>query len=272
MRKQSQASPPEPHGSAPKRPVATDKKAARAGKASPHHHGDLRNALIIEGRRLLEEIGPNELSLRHVARSVGVSIAAPSYHFEGKEGLLAAIAADGFLELAASRRGIAALIADPILRVYRTMECYIRFAEREKGLFYLMVGPRLPERENYKALSAAASSSFNLFASAVCDYARTKGWAEKDLELVVHAAWSVEHGLAMLILANRVPQLRRGIDVQQMVPFSLSLLLNGIAAGPENFARIEQQIAGANSAVRSEATGPTRSNKSRAMKSGALAS
>ena len=43
----------------------------------------------------------------------------------------------------------------------------------------------------------------------------------------------------MLILANRVPQLRRGVDVERMISFSLSMLLNGIAAGPEQLARIE---------------------------------
>ena len=258
MAKPSQSSPRKAPASGAKRPVAADTKSARIRKAAPpsYHHGDLRNALVAEGRRLLEEVGPNELSLRSVARSVGVSIAAPSHHFEGKEGLLAAIAADGFLELAAARRGIAASTADPVLRVYRTMECYIRFAERERGLFYLMIGPRLPQRENHKALETAATSSFNLFASAVCDYARTKGWAEEDLELVVHAAWAVEHGLAMLILANRVPQLRRGVDVERMISFSLSMLLNGIAAGPERFARIESQIADASAAVDLKRAGP----------------
>lgn len=256
--------PSPPHPTKVRRPTAkstagTVKKEARAtgeDKSPPaaYHHGDLRNALIVEGRRLLEEVGPSELSLRQVARSVGVSIAAPSHHFDGKEGLLAAIAADGFLELAALRRGIAASTADPLQKVYRTMECYIRFAERERGLFYLMVGPRLLQRENHKALVAAATSSFNLFSSAVRDYALANGWREKDLELVVHAAWAVEHGLAMLILANRVPQLGRGVDVRQMMTFSLALLLNGIAAGPENFARIERQIPG---------TSPSRRQRSR---------
>lgn len=257
MQKTSLPRPSKPSRSVAKNTAGGAKKAARAPKAAPsaYHHGDLRNALIVHGRRLLEEVGPKELSLRHVARSVGVSIAAPSHHFEGKEGLLAAIAADGFIELAALRRGISASIADPLQRVYRTMECYVRFAERERGLFYLMVGPRLLQRENHKALAAAATSSFNLFASAVCDYARSKGWAENDLELVIHAAWAVEHGLAMLILADRVPSLRRGMDVQQMVPFSLVMLLNGIAAGPDNFARIQRQLADA-SAVAPQSGAP----------------
>src|SRR5262245_40997222 len=191
----------------------------RPSTPSAYHHGDLRNALIAEGRRLLEEVGAHELSLRHVARSVGVSIAAPSHHFEGKEGLLAAMAEEGFEELASSRRKIAASEKDPLRKAWRMMECYVRFAERQRGLFDLMVGPRILLR-SHSDLNVKATASFDLFASAVCDYARTKGWRDEDLNLVVHAAWSVEHGLATLILAHRVPFPGRKIDLKQMIHFS----------------------------------------------------
>lgn len=236
-----------------KRPTAAARKATvsngRRAALPAYHHGDLRNALIVEGRRLLEDVGPKELSLRQLARSVGVSIAAPSHHFGDKAGLLAAIAADGFRELAALRRSVAAATQDPLQRVYGTMECYVRFAERERGLFYLMVGPRILERENFKELLSTASDSFRLFASAVCDYARTQGWAEKDLNPLVHAAWSVEHGLAMLLLARRVPAWGYKMELQQVMPFSLSLLLSGIAAGPDNYTRIAADIGGTGSAA-----------------------
>ena len=209
----------------------------RPATSPTYHHGDLRNALISEGRRLLEEVGAHELSLRHVARSVGVSIAAPSHHFEGKEGLLAAMATEGFDELASSRRKIATSEKDLLRRAWRMMECYVRFAEKQRGLFELMVGPRILPR-GHKDLTAAASASFDLFASAVSDYARTKGWREEDLNLVVHAAWSVEHGLATLILAHRVPFPGRKVDLKQMIHFSVSMMLGAIAAGPDHVRRI----------------------------------
>ena len=189
---------------------------------------------------MLEEMGTQELSLRHVARSVGVSIAAPSRHFDGKEGLLAAIAADGFRELAAERRKIAESTKDPLLKVHRMMASYVGFAQREKGLFNLMVGPRILGKDAYEELTAATSSSFDLFASAVCDYALANKWSREDLDLVVHAAWSVEHGLATLILGSRVPRPDRVVDLQQMIDFSISLLLSGVAAGPTHLSRIER--------------------------------
>lgn len=228
-----------------KRAAGAVRKTARQPKAPAptYHHGDLRNALITEGRRVLEEVGLQGLSLREVARSVGVSVAAPFHHFGDKEGLLAAIAANGFTELAALRSAIAASTADPMQRMYRTMECYVDFAERHKGLFNLMVGPRILEREDAKELVESVMSSFDLFASAVCDYARTQGWAQNDLDLVVHAAWSVEHGLAMLLLNDRIPTWGYKMDIKKMaLPFSISLLLNGITAGPTSLATIASQL------------------------------
>src|SRR5258707_9323965 len=101
----------------------------------PYHHGNLRNALIAEGRRALEEIGVHELSLRYLARKAGVSEAAPSHHFAGKEGLLAAIAADGFRDLAALRVAIAESDEAALSKAYRMMRVYVEFAQRYQGLF-----------------------------------------------------------------------------------------------------------------------------------------
>src|SRR4051812_30727887 len=65
-----------------------------------YHHGDLRNALIRAGQELLAAEGITGLDLRKVARAAGVSHAAPYRHFADKQALLAAIAEDGFYQLA----------------------------------------------------------------------------------------------------------------------------------------------------------------------------
>lgn len=65
----------------------------------PHHHGNLRHALIEAGLDLLREEGLGALTLRACAARAGVSHAAPAHHFAGLPGLKAAIAAVGFAEL-----------------------------------------------------------------------------------------------------------------------------------------------------------------------------
>lgn len=65
-----------------------------------YHHGDLRNALLEEAGRMIEEDGIAGLSLRGLARRLGVSHAAPGHHFNDRDALLGEIAADGFAALA----------------------------------------------------------------------------------------------------------------------------------------------------------------------------
>src|SRR3954453_1156083 len=63
----------------------------------PYHHGNLRAALLESAEQTLNDGG--ELSLRELARQVGVSHAAPRRHFAGKQALLDALAEDGFERL-----------------------------------------------------------------------------------------------------------------------------------------------------------------------------
>lgn len=56
-----------------------------------YHHGDLRNALINEGIKMINAGGEEALSLRKLAEKCGVSMAAPYAHFKSKEDLVNSI-------------------------------------------------------------------------------------------------------------------------------------------------------------------------------------
>lgn len=58
----------------------------------PYHHGDLRNALIDRGRAVLRESGADGVTLRSLARDLGVTATATYRHFPDRTGLLRAVA------------------------------------------------------------------------------------------------------------------------------------------------------------------------------------
>ena len=64
-----------------------------SAKAQAYHHGDLREALVTSGRKLLEEKGIRGFTLRECARRAEVSHAAPAHHFASMDDLLAELAA-----------------------------------------------------------------------------------------------------------------------------------------------------------------------------------
>jgi len=61
-----------------------------------YHHGDLRRSLLIAARESLRKIPAADLSIRELARQVGVSANAPYRHFADRDALLAALVVLGY--------------------------------------------------------------------------------------------------------------------------------------------------------------------------------
>src|ERR1700759_2357082 len=84
----------------------------RPMEARPYHHGNLRTALLAAAEDTLRERGVQALSLRELAREVGVSHAAPRRHFEARQALLDALAEAGFERLGSELRAAAGAAGD----------------------------------------------------------------------------------------------------------------------------------------------------------------
>jgi AcrR family transcriptional regulator len=105
--------------------------------ARSYHHGNLRAALLEAAERSLAAGG--EVSLRELARQVGVSHAAPRRHFADKQALLDALAQDGFERLGAELNA-ALKVAGPSFdeRLLALGRTYVRFAAAHAALLELM--------------------------------------------------------------------------------------------------------------------------------------
>ncbi len=160
-------------------------------KRASYHHGALRPALIAAARDLLSREGPGAVSLREAARRVGVSATATYRHFQDKEHLLAAVAAEGFVEFAENLRSGGALAFNGM------GVAYLEFALKYPGLFRLMFGPLLKTREKYAELAQASDAAFLV----LMEGARgVPGAAGDNLETIAYVAWSFSHGLARLAI------------------------------------------------------------------------
>ena len=114
--------------------------------ARPYHHGNLRSALLQQAELTVSQRGAQALSLRELAREIGVSHAAPRRHFPDRQALLDALAEDGFdrlgdaLAQAVERAGTAF-----DARLHALGQAYIAFATRHAALLELMfAGKRRP--------------------------------------------------------------------------------------------------------------------------------
>src|SRR4051812_23863532 len=128
-------------------PFTSTTRRARTPAASKtaYHHGNLREELVLHGMAILESEGLPALSMREIARRTGVTQTAPLHHFDGKTGLLAAIAAMGFRQLFEHRMQALQGRRGPEERLMAVMMAYVEFALAHPALFHLMHGPEIPD-------------------------------------------------------------------------------------------------------------------------------
>jgi AcrR family transcriptional regulator len=174
-----------------------------------YHHGDLRNALLRTGLKLVEAKGPEAFSLREAAREVGVSAAAAYRHFADKAALLAALAEDGHARLAVAmeraleavggRRGTKARV---IAAVEATAASYVEFAVSHPAHFRVMFGPYKQAEGFEPGGDPSGRNAFQILID-LCDelvatgLVSAKARASGGAEIV---AWSTVHGLSGLLV------------------------------------------------------------------------
>ena len=159
----------------------------------PYHHGDLRRALIESALEIVTEQGPMTLSLREVARRVGVSHAAPAHHFGDKTGLITAVAAHSWSLLADALAATAARTGDfAALGV-----TYVVFATKHPGHFAVMRNPQLVHADDLELIAARDRAGALLRASAA-PHGAPRHRAE------VLSPWALVHGLAALLQEGNI--------------------------------------------------------------------
>jgi AcrR family transcriptional regulator len=200
-----------------------------------YHHGDLRNALVSEGLKLLEQEGHSDFTLRDLARRVGVSAAAPYAHFADKGALLAAIATAGFIQLREALAVTARSEGDLLDQFLQMGWAYVRFGIERPALYKLMFASEdLPAKcAQYPELEAAAEAAFSLL-TGMLEHLQRRGLVRAgDPEADSLSVWAHVHGLTSLIITGRVDCARAPVpQPAEVVHASLMTLLGGLRSPP----------------------------------------
>ncbi len=96
-----------------------------------YHHGNLRQTLLNAAVLLAEEVGTERLSLRELARRVGVAPSAPYRHFASRKALLTAVAEEATERLRIGMvTGVAAQRQHGLEQLQALGEAYLGWAEQ----------------------------------------------------------------------------------------------------------------------------------------------
>ncbi len=197
---------------------------------SPYHHGNLRDALVEAAVDVVREGGPEALSLRELARRVGVSHAAAYRHFADREALVD-VAAEGALAGLVTRihgRLDGVDESDPVTAARRRLVAigrgYVEFALAESGLFRLLFTayPAPPEGKD----GASGDDPYGMLNAALDDLVEVGYLSSADRVGADVTCWSAVHGFSVLNVEGPL----RGLPAEERDAALMTMLL-GIDRG-----------------------------------------
>jgi AcrR family transcriptional regulator len=211
-------------------------------RRSSYHHGNLKEALIEAATQMILESGIGSVTMRALARRVGVSPAAYAYHFPDKASLLLAIATEGFRKLN-DHFEPAREEEDPRERLRILGRRYLDFALEYPGHYRVMFGdhgslapkeasqPEVNEEfmtESYRAFNTLVDTLALVLEDTSCT------WSALDAALSV---WSQIHGAVLLWHTGMFPppiaesDARSEDDFRTLTLEALQRTVDALAAG-----------------------------------------
>ena len=154
--------------------------------------------------RCIKEQGADKISLRALAREIGVSQAAPYRHFEDKVALLSALASDGFQRLSkAMESSMGDIEDDPVGAFARGGQEYVKFAQQNPETYRLMYS--MPKQQFDTAeMGSCHHDAFKLLERTIDAGIQSGAFKALNKQAVVLASWSLVHGYAHLVIDGTI--------------------------------------------------------------------
>ena len=168
--------------------------------------------ILTAAEELLEQSGPEALTVRGIAEAAGVAPMGVYNHFESKEGVLG-----GLLEEASED-------PDPALALIDAGRRYRALALESPGIYRLMFGHDLADRLSDETLIAEADAAFGALVHMVARLQHAHHYLEPP-ELAAQAIWSQVHGWVSLELAGAVFTEHPDIAFERLLEASATLAL-----------------------------------------------
>jgi AcrR family transcriptional regulator len=195
-----------------------------------YHHGDVPRALMDAAIISIRQNGIDRLSLRALARDIGISQTAPYRHFKDKTELLVKLAVEGFIILTAKQREArnATYSEENLIEVGIA---YVTFAKSHPEHYKLMFGSSIENRHDYNELMDASRGAFQCIFEQVEEGINTGLLIERDAEVLAKGCWTSVHGIASLYIDGFFKNV--DYDFEDFLLQQVTFNIRGISKNPK---------------------------------------
>lgn len=165
-----------------------DASMAAAGTKDAYHHGDLRRAALDSAQERIDAGGAGSVTIRGIAAELGVTHTAIGHVFGSRNGLLTALAIEGYIELADR---LSAAQTEGLLQVGLA---YVRFGVERPAHFVVMFDTDLIEQT--EEFQEASGRTWAILQAGVRGLESPEAMRAASSATV--AAWSLMHGIVTL--------------------------------------------------------------------------
>ncbi len=190
-----------------------------AAEHRSYHHGDLAKTLVEAAIAHVSREGPENLSLRALAREAGVSQTAPYRHFNSKTCLLAAVAQSGFVELKAAMQKCADCESDIPKAIVDVGEAYVRWAVDNPRRYQLFFDSTLVDFSSYQELQKCGEECFQVILGLIRQGVDSGLFIDRPIVELGSVMWSQVHGIASLLISK----------THQLPPQNISIVMDALS-------------------------------------------
>ena len=179
---------------------------------------------------MLKEKSIADLSLREIAREIGVGHNAPYRHFKNKHELLEAIASTGFRKLKAYNLRLELEFAnDPETQLFESGMQLLTLAADQANLFKLMFGGYLSLFECGEELKRESQESMHSLMKIISNGQKQEVFSKDDVLRQTLGAMSMVYGFSMLATSGMLQEIpRNDFQLRAMAVQVFDVLLNGL--------------------------------------------
>lgn len=199
---------------------------------SPAAPTDLREACVVAAQEVIAEKGVENLSLRDVARKLGVSHQAPYKHYPSRDHLLAEVVRRCFQRFA-NHLDARGQFDDPKEDLAALGRQYLSYARDHALEYRLMLDTQWPESAEHPDLIRDAVHAYDILRKVLRRLHGESASMGDRVDLDALYVWSTVHGLAGVMNGNCIDKLNLKTSVlDQAIEHVIKMVELGLSAEP----------------------------------------